>query len=500
MISLLPLIASLVAGENDQNHGNQGLSGQHYPICQLRAPLVFSPDSLNFKDSDGAQTFSVSLANAPIGPVIYYLDGKNMRFDKCFVSFDENNWNIPQVIQTIPTLYKGNDATLNFDIVATGKDGKRVKGRIPVTRHAMDAPVGASAGDPHFTLFTGGIITQQKHVVNYLFKSPEFDVMTGQEHCSPKSKKIFCNHAVVVRFGDDWYTYDSRAVTKDGSGIVVTYNGPENSAFIYTPPTNGKKTHEFLIPDGSKVSVYPSAFSEKYGVHNTVKLSLHPSMAMKGSGALNAPYAEGDKLIYANGTTGNAKVAAQAQAFLASWAVPDSSNYLMGKNIVKTPSTMPVFEKCTHKKAKKAKKAKKLPKYQGTWVNVDEKDVGSSLYTNAQLKTADKVCASVFKDIKFCQNIISSKPFEEVCKLDVLLDDDNNDIAIAQDHLEDYLLECAENVNSLADVDAKIDKVMQKFGFGTIACPKNCSGNGECTEAGCMCNPGFHGVNCADAN
>jgi hypothetical protein len=489
MISILPLMANLVAGNND-------LVGQQFPICQLRAPLVFSPDSLNFKDSDGAQTFSVSLANAPFGPVAYYLNGENMQFSKCFVSFDESNWNIPQVIQTIPTLYKGNDATLNFDIVATGKDGKKIKGKIPVTRLAMDSPVGTSSGDPHFSLFTGGIITQQKHIVNYLFKSPEFDVMAGQEQCTPTSEKKYCNHAAVVRFGDSWYTYDARAVAKDGSGIVVTYNGPENNAFIYTPPKGGKKTHEFQIPDGSKVSVYPSAFSQKYGIHNTIKVSLHPSMAMKGKGALNAPYAEDGTLVYANGNTGNVKVAAQARAFLTSWAVPDSENYLMGGDLVTAPSTMPLFEKCTTNE-KKPVEIEKLDKYNGTWTNVVENEVKSILYTRKQVETAGKLCDSVFKEIQFCQNIISSMPFEEICRKDALL---GNDIAIAQDHLEDYLLECAENVNSLADVDAEIDKVMKKFGFGTIACPKNCSNNGECTDAGCMCNPGFHGVNCAGKN
>jgi len=74
------------------------------------------------------------------------------------------------------------------------------------------------------------------------------------------------------------------------------------------------------------------------------------------------------------------------------------------------------------------------------------------------------------------------------------------DMGLAQDHLEDYLLECAENVKSLAAVDAEIDAVLKSLNGGSILCPKNCSSNGQCTDGGCVCKPGFIGAACASSS
>jgi hypothetical protein len=153
---------------------------------------VFNPSSLKFKDTDGPQTIKISLQNEPAGPVTYQLNGEDMLFDQCTIRFDKTNWNIPKEIKAIGVPYlgskKGDTLESSFQIKATGVDGKKVKGAMNATRIKMKAPMASSVGDPHLNLFSGIIIDQHKHVVNYLFKSDEFDVIAGQEVCKGQKK------------------------------------------------------------------------------------------------------------------------------------------------------------------------------------------------------------------------------------------------------------------------------------------------------------------------
>jgi hypothetical protein len=186
----------------------------------------------------------------------------------------------------MPLLSKGNSTQIKVSVQAIGQNGT-VKASMPVVRTTSPAVVGQSSGDPHYSMFTGMVVSQQKDTVNYLFKSADFDVQALQQKCNAKSS-VYCNKAVAIRFGDSVYTYDASGAqnlnnpntTVIGSDyIVVAFDGPTVPGFEYDPPTASKASYDFTLPDQTFVTIIPSMWSATYGVFTTIKISLSPSLA-----------------------------------------------------------------------------------------------------------------------------------------------------------------------------------------------------------------------------
>jgi hypothetical protein len=445
-------------------------------VCKLKSSVIFNPTSLNFTDAQGGQTFTVVLSSAPAGPMSYRLAGTNLLFDHCVVNFDENNWSTPQTVHMIPS-YLSTVPSAQAIVVYAVFNGT-TKGSMPVTRNVVPAVGASSSGDPHYAQFSGITVSQQKDIVNYLFKSDDFEVQALQQKCNAASS-VYCNKAVSIRFGNSYYTYDTtngqnlnNATTPivGSDYISITFDGPTIPGFEYDPPTAAKPSYSFTIPDQTYVTIYPSLWTPGYGIYTNVVLWVNPSLAKRGSGAMGNINATGVQLIGSDGVIGNASVASDVTNFFNSWAVPDEFNFFLGNRKPMEPD-MPFYHSCSAAGVLQRQQRKSehhlLESYNGIWERVveDLSSINNVTYTQAQIDSEVQACRAMFSGADLCQKLLSSDTLEEACVRDGLLAPGG---VMMEHHFNVYLSECgsiASSLKSLNSTLALVEKLETKYGF-----------------------------------
>ena len=108
-------------------------------------------------------------------------------------------------------------------------------------------------------------------------------------------------------------------------------------------------------------------------------------------------------------------------------------------------------------------------------------------------------CETLFGSSDGCTKLIDTAPFISICKSDTLL---AGHYGFAQSTLSLYLSQCqTQTTTGKNDVSplirTKCARIEQIEGFGSNACPSNCSSNGICKSSGCECKQKYGGADCS---
>lgn len=279
----------------------------------------------------------------------------------------------------------------------------------------------------------------------------------------------------------------------DGLRWEITNTTTSRSATIYLPDNS-------IIRFDHRVS---NATGENTNYIDT-SVRLAPRLMNQISG-LCGPFSPVDDrnaslgIQYVNGTWTANKTKITTEV-ISAWQVPSASNVLLGNIVMKPPAVGANFTFCAATKANPALGAYVAPPVSAP----NRAPPNASANVNCQAP-ALSYCTGVFAQIEGCFPVVgiaTTKAIIADCAKDLAL---TESYSVADHFLEFYLEEChtVANLhltqNASALLVSQATAAMKEFGLGSDACPKNCSGRGECTNHGCSCQKGYFGYDCSSA-
>ncbi|KAH6592080.1 hypothetical protein BASA61_004716 [Batrachochytrium salamandrivorans] len=109
-----------------------------------------------------------------------------------------------------------------------------------------------------------------------------------------------------------------------------------------------------------------------------------------------------------------------------------------------------------------------------------------------------KCCQSIF-NIPSCNAIVPAESYIQSC----ISDAKASGSYVSSDKVkQEYLAKCRTLTDDMIldptkDVIDQGTKIKKECGFGNGTCINSCSGKGTCTDFGCVCSPGFSGMDCS---
>ncbi|KAH6584319.1 hypothetical protein BASA60_001054 [Batrachochytrium salamandrivorans] len=109
-----------------------------------------------------------------------------------------------------------------------------------------------------------------------------------------------------------------------------------------------------------------------------------------------------------------------------------------------------------------------------------------------------KCCQSIF-NIPSCNAIVPNESYIQSCISDAQA---SGSYVLSDKVKQAYLAKCRTLTDDMIRGTTKeaIDqgtKIKKEYGFGNVTCINSCSGKGTCTDFGCVCSPGFSGMDCS---
>ena len=120
--------------------------------------LACTPSDLKITDgSTHRYKIACALKQQPKGPLVVLIESAGLKFTKCSLNFDQNNWNRPQEFEAIPQPDATNRAVQDMRIYFTANGPTETCHRkitwINYSRDVRKAAVCTISGDPHILTF-----------------------------------------------------------------------------------------------------------------------------------------------------------------------------------------------------------------------------------------------------------------------------------------------------------------------------------------------------------
>ncbi|KAH6574905.1 hypothetical protein BASA62_002270 [Batrachochytrium salamandrivorans] len=483
--------------------------------------LTFDPDPVVLKDTDISTSVSVQLKSKPAEAVTVYFENPSIFMSTCVIVFDSNNWDTAQKISVmpVPPLLESSDP--------------RKQPEISSELLARAVAVGPLSADLSST--DALKITQASKHFSYCGTAGGVDVR-GKQSCFP---------AVVFRYGPTVMSMDTRGSAKALDRYSVTEVTPNTNGIRHTPgPEAGE--HKIVFPCGSKLSI---AVVNDDGIVN-LHVGLYLVAGYPSSrGLCNKirPPSPDNKLIGSDGKLYNRDNRGEVAAFVNSWEVKDADVLtspgarasipplqqqpgtvckfpakLLPKPVVPVPSTTTTTTTttttgttttgtttaaATSTTATAPHSASTLPSTTSTASTIYPSPPAPSGYIPPPpppppppdvIVEIQKCCQSIF-NIPSCNAIVPAESYIQSC----ISDAKASGSYVSSDKVkQEYLAKCRTLTDDMIldptkDVIDQGTKIKKECGFGNGTCINSCSGKGTCTDFGCVCSPGFSGMDCS---
>jgi hypothetical protein len=467
--------------------------GQNTTTTTTSIGLEFDPPQLTLKDAVLSNQFKVRLNGKPSGTTAtVFLNGPGLKFSNCSLEFTQENfaqWKTVSV-QGVPVFESMADADSNISARLFTTLETKIDVAYTVKREISPAGVCTSIADPHYVLLDGYAVDHMGKGYFILLDHPHLSVQTFQDIYAGEAT---VNHAVAVRYGSSIFALDLRnSTTAPNSMSQIT---PNVDKVVYAAPTAASQLHKLTMPCGSVITV--TANSNTQGKWLDITINLVAGYQNTG-GFCNQIKSDG-KLKARDGTL---LARDQINVFANSWVVKPEENLFMAKY---TPITPPVVQGLQCSLPTKLEPPvvylppAPLPVYVLPPAQNNSKPI-AALPTppEAFLNQIQPYCAKLFQ-IPGCNDILPPAFYVTACEKDARV---TGTFVFAETSRQAYMARCLQRTKFLIDNHRPEDTkkgldVQKSCGLAKNTCNNNCSQKGTCTDSGCVCNPGFAGIDCS---
>ena len=456
---------------------------------------VFEPASLHLSDRNIDSKFSISLDSEPEGPVSVYLNSPGMTFDKCQLTFDATNYNVTQEVSAAGVPIFENTADLETEIKARTFIGNEnyEDSLLPVTRETIQAGSFSVHGDPHYTGLDGQSYDFQGTGFFKLLSHPDFEIEVFHDTYTEGTS---IQTAAAVRYHHSIFILDIRVdKTSVGAQTTLKQLTPNVDGVIVTEATEASPEHVLEFPCGSKITLLAREASKA----NCIDINGEIVAGYGRTGGLVNTVESGGKFLKDDGTFVEK---AKLEEFGESWRVDENDNLFNGKFTDKDSVTRPGSSVCPVLPVNLTPPSPPyspptLPGYSKPPVHYSPPVVIAPPPANF-FDIAVQTCTEMYPASP-CDLILNTSFFIDSCVADASI---VGNFFFAEASKQVFLNKCGNLANNMIDNALPGDtdvgnSIVDGCGFKDKECPKSCSNHGKCTTYGCVCHPGFAGIDCA---
>jgi len=462
-----------IGEQNDPDFTCSCAPGFQGDVCQ--GCMVNLTHSVSFTPIDGGATFQVVLTNSPASPVQVELRSSCTSLDRCLLSFDSSNWNVPQNVTSVYSPIQ-ESPVCEVMAIATGDENCLSNDTVQIYQNPSLSTSAVAFGDPHFVTFDSSHYDSSGTGDFFLLRdySGEFVV---QVRMATDSLGSYIND-VVIRFRRHSLLYV--CIKNSAPTSVATGNFARDRVLVETLSNR----FDFYTPTGISIVVSPaySSFTDTFRLSVLIKLGENYRGAVAGLlGTFDGNQA--NDFTLRDGSVGT------LQALGDDWAVSPEENLFLDAEA----SIPPLFGSSPPPTPTPDYSCSSAPPPVQTPVSpLKNETISEANFTLAACpeaspaieEAAKMACDDAFNGTSAlcCKEVgVDETTFYGTCICDYKL---KQSASFVQDSSSAYLSVCldiARASNATCDI-----------------CDSDCFGNGNCTGTTCVCEPGFFGQSCEE--